>query len=65
MVAQRGTMVSGGGAEDGEEQSITAESSYPLGEADAVAAGQRTEELDVVYDGIGDRQTSAISRSRV
>ena len=36
-----------------------------FGEADAVATKQRTEEPDVVDDGIGDRPTSVISKRRV
>ena len=51
----------------GEEEDITRITGrlWPFVKADDMAAGQRTEELDVVDDGIGDRPTSAISRRRV
>ena len=39
--------------------------SCAVGEADAVAAGHRTEEPDVVEDGVDGRPTSVISRKRV
>ena len=63
--AQRGAMVSGGGAGEGEERSTTADLSCLFRETDAGAAEQRTEEPDVVEDGIDGRTTSVISRRRV
>ena len=63
--AQRGAMVSGGGAGEGEERSTTAYLSCPFGMADAVAAGQRTEEPDAVEDEIGGELTSAVTKRSV
>ena len=48
-----------------EDSSRTSGRLWHFAKADAVAAGQRTEEPDVVDDGIGDWPTSVISRKRV
>ena len=63
--AQRGAMVNEEGAGEEENVNHTARLLYPFGEGDAVAAGQRTEEPDVVENGVDGRPTSVISRRRV
>ena len=58
-------MVSEGGAGGEEDINRAAGRLWHFAKADAVAAEQRTEEPDVVDDGICDRPTSVISRRRV
>ena len=53
------------GAGEEEDNNPTAKLLWPLGKADAVAAGRRTEESDVVEDGVCDKSTSVISRRRL
>ena len=61
---QRGAMMDEEGVGE-EDINRTAGRLWPFAKTDDMAAGQRTEEPDVVDDGIGDRPTSAISRRRV
>ena len=62
---QRGAMVSGGAAGEGEERSSRADLWWLYGEADAIGAERRTAEPDVVAeDEIGGR-TSAVTKRRV
>ena len=64
--AQRGAMVSGGAAGEGEEHSSREDLSWLYGEADAVDAERKTAEQDVVVeDKISDRTTSAVTKRRV
>ena len=62
---QRGDMMDEEGAAEEEDINHTARLLCPFGVADAVAAGQRTEEPDVVEDGVDGRPKSVISRRRV
>ena len=64
--AQRGSVVSGGAAGEGEERKSRAELSCLYEEADAVGAELRTSLPDVVVQHeIGDRMTSVVTKGRV
>ena len=63
--AQRGVMMDEEEAAEEEDINHTARLLCPFAEVDAVTAGQRTEEPDVLEDGVDGRPTSVISRRRV
>ena len=64
--AQRGSMVSGGAAGEGEKGKSRADLSCLYEEVDAVGAQLRTSESDVVVqDEIGGRMTSVVTKGRV
>ena len=63
--AERGIMMDEEGAAEEEDINHTARLLCPFGEVDAVVTGQRTEEPDVVEDGVHGRPKSVISRIRV
>ena len=58
-------MVNGGGAGEGEERSTEGDLSFRFAEADAVAAGQRTEESDVVEVDVDGSRKSRCRRANV
>ena len=63
--AQRGSIMDDEGAAEKEDINNTARLLCPLGEACAVAVGQRTKKPDVVEDGIDVSSKSLISRMGV